>query len=254
MTSRKNMLETSTPYDARVATEFARIKERIDHFFVDMETDCPYGLPHKARFHQAYFAPLEQHIMELFLAAGYRRNGNCIYTMRCRECCACQSIRLQPEKFSPSRNQNRVWKKNLDIDLFIEPLGATEENIALCDKFLKHRYAKENDAERYYSEFFENTIVSSNQIQYRLEGRLVGGSIIDFGTNWLNAVYFFFDPDEGKRSLGTFNVLTLIELCRNRGIEYLYLGYYIEGVRAMDYKKNFRPYQLYITEQWKTLK
>lgn len=254
MRIRKSVQETTTQYDARVATEFARIKERIDHFFVDMETDCPYGLPRMARFHQAYFAPLDQHVMELFLAAGYRRNGNCLYVMRCHECSACQSIRLQPQFFTPNRNQKRAWNKNLDIDLFMEPLEATDENIALCDRFLRSRYAKENDAVRYYSEFFENSIVSSTQIQYRLEERLVGSSIIDFGTNWLNAVYFFFDPEEEKRSLGTFNILTLIELCRSRGIEYLYLGYYIHGVRAMDYKKNFRPYQLYVAEQWETEK
>lgn len=190
--------------------------------------------------------------MELFLAAGYRRNGDCLYTMRCKECNACQSIRMQPELFQANRNQKRTWKKNTDIDISIEPLEQSTENIVLCEQFLNRRYPKDNDAKRYYTEFFENAIVNTVQIQYRLQDRLVGSSIIDFGENWLNAVYFFFDPNEDKRSLGTFNILNLVDLCRKRGIDYLHLGYYIEGVRAMDYKKRFVPHQLLLSSRWQT--
>ena len=63
-------------------------------YFLDLQTVCPYGLPFVATFHQAMFCPIDQRIMELFLAAGYRRNGNCLYTMRCVGCSACIPIRL----------------------------------------------------------------------------------------------------------------------------------------------------------------
>ena len=251
--NRKILLETARQHDKWATSEFEKVIDKIEHFFFDMEVDCPYGLPYKACFHQAYFAPIDEHVMELFLAAGYRRNGNCLYTMRCKECNACQSIRMQPALFKANRNQKRTWKKNSDVDMSIEPLQRSTENIVLCEQFLNRRYPKDNAAKRYYSEFFENTIVNTAQIQYRLQGRLVGSSIIDFGENWLNAVYFFFDPDEGKRGLGTFNILNLVDFCQTRGIDYLYLGFYIEGVRAMDYKKRFTPYQLLLANGWQTL-
>ncbi len=88
-------------------------------------------------------------------------------------------------------------------------------------------------------------------MQYRLDGRLVGASIIDIGENWRNAVYFYFDPDEGRRSLGTFNILPLLDFCRERGISYLYLGYYIQDVAAMSYKSAFKPYYLLQAGGWR---
>ena len=84
-----------------------------------------------------------------------------------------------------------------------------------------------------------------------MDGRLVGASIIDIGENWANAVYFYFDPDEGRRSLGTFNIVSLVEFCRARGIDYLYLGYYIQDVAAMSYKSSFKPYFLLQDGRWR---
>ncbi len=249
-TDRKGFVERIELHDRRAFQQFAALEKKIDHFFLNVETDCPYGMPYRAVFHQAFFAPVDEHIMELFLAVGYRRNGNCLYTMRCPECSACLSIRMIPELFTPNRSQKRNWKQNDDLVDSFESVEGREENIALCSKFLDARYPGDNSGARYYKDFFENSIVSSAELQFRKNGRLVGSSIIDFGRNWLNAVYFFFDPEESRRGLGTYNILTLIDICRERGLEYLYLGYYIKEVRSMNYKVRFKPYQLLLDEQW----
>jgi arginine-tRNA-protein transferase len=189
--------------------------------------------------------------MELFLAAGYRRNGNCLYAMRCMDCSRCLPIRLHPAEFRPNRNQKRTWQRNSDLTTQLLPLEATEEDIALCDKFLRSRYPmKHNSGASYYHDFFLNNIVNSARLQFRLNGQLIGTSIIDVGYNWLNAVYFYFDPDQSHRSLGTYNILSLIDLCREWEIEFLYLGYLIRSVSAMSYKSKFRPYYLYEDEDW----
>ncbi len=133
----------------------------------------------------------------------------------------------------------------------ILPLQLDRETLALCEKFLQSRYPREhNNAPGYYRDFFFNNIVNSVQIQYRLGERLVGTSIIDIGYNWLNAVYFYFDPDESKRSLGTYNILQLVDLCRKWEIDYLYLGYLIQSVPAMSYKSKFRPHYLFSENSW----
>lgn len=241
----------TTDYDQRCLTEFAALQTRVARYFVDLKTECPYGLPHIACFYQAMFGPLTDRAMELFLAAGYRRNGNCLYGMRCRECSACIPIRLRPRNFEPSRNQRRVVKKNSDIEADFSRVTMDPEHLELCGRFLQARYPQEhNTAEGYYGGFFCNSIVDSARINFRIGGKLIGGSVIDMGENWMNAVYFYFDPDEAARSLGTFNILTLVEMCREFEIEYLYLGYYIKNVRAMSYKQKFVPHELFLGGRW----
>lgn len=246
------MSRTMNPtYDERCRKEFSSLLMRVEHFFVNIDIGCPYGLPYVSTFHQATFGPLSERAMELFLAAGYRRNGNCLYNMSCLACSACIPIRLHPSEFRPNRNQKRAWAKNKDVKTALEPLRVTEEHLALCEKFLQARYPRENNsAQGYYRDFFLNNIVNSVQLQYRVEDRLVGASIIDLGYNWMNAVYFYFDPDESSRSLGTYNILCLVDLCREWEIEFLYLGYYIHSVPAMSYKANFHPHYLFSGQEW----
>lgn len=249
------MRDITFTYDEKCRGEFSSLISQVAHLFVSIDIGCPYGLPLVARFHQATFAPLSERAMELFLTAGYRRNGNCLYNMQCPNCSACIPIRLHSAEFRPNRNQKRTLKKNKDVEMAILPLQPDLETMELCEKFLKNRYPKENNnAPGYYRDFFLNRIVNSAQIQYRIGDRLVGTSIIDFGYNWLNAVYFYFDPDDSSRSLGTYNILQLLYLCREWEIDYLYLGYLIDSVPAMSYKSNFRPHYLLANEKWNCVK
>ena len=245
------LMISMTHYDQQCAVEFAELRPRLDEYFVEMAVECPYHLPHTAVFYQALFAPIPERIMELFLASGYRRNGNCLYAMRCPACSACVPIRLHPEELRFNRNQRRVMKKNQDLEIEFGPVQLSPENLALCQKFLSSRYPhKNNQAESYYSGFFLTSLVTCMEIRYRLAGRLVGSAIVDVGANWMNAVYFYFDPDQGGRSLGTFNILTLAEICLTQQINYLYLGYYIQSVAAMNYKSRFTPHYLYRDGRW----
>lgn len=238
-------------YDRQCGEEFARLENRLDRYFVNMSMECPYQLPYIATFYQALFGPITEHVMELFLAAGYRRNGNSLYTMRCTDCCGCVPIRLHPKDFKPNRNQLRTLKKNSDLAISFNSVQMNEENLELCEHFLSTRYPQENNtAVGYYSGFFLNHIVTSLELHYRKDGRLLGNAIVDIGQNWMNAVYFFFDTTEAHRSLGTFNILTMIDFCLKKKIDYLYLGYYIDSLSAMSYKAQFKPCYLKKNDCW----
>lgn len=219
--------------------------------FTDFAMACPYGLPREAVFHQGWPARRSDQVLRDCLAAGFRRNGNILYTMRCRGCSACIPIRLAPRTFVPNRNQKRVLARNRDLTMETGNLLMGAENLALCDKFLRHRFpAQANSAAQYYSDFFLNGIATSFEIRYRLAGKLLGVAIVDISSDWLNAVYFYFDPDAAQRSLGTFNILSLINLCRRQRIQFLYLGYLLQEVSAMRYKEKFRPHELLIEGCW----
>lgn len=228
------------------------IGEDLHRYFVDVSTSCPYGLPYKAVYHQAMFTGLDDTSMERFFANGFRRNGNCVYCMHCPDCSECVPIRLLPKEFKPNRNQRRVWKKNLDLTAGVAPLTMNKENLALLDKFLSTRFPEsKGSAMDYYSGFFVTSVTRCLEIRYRQGEQLVGVAVVDFAQSWLNAVYFYFDPELSWRSPGTMNILHLIHFCRNHKIKNLYLGYWLQSVSAMQYKARFKPHQLLINGSWK---
>ena len=223
----------------------------IFNHFIDVAAPCPYGLDQKAVYHQAIFGWLDDVIMGRFLAQGYRRNGNSMYTMRCPECSLCVPIRIRPENFRPNRNQRRVLKKNRDVTAGIAPLTMSRENLNLLESFLTTRFPEGNNhAEGYYTGFFITTISRCFEIRYRVDDQLVGVAVVDASFGWLNAVYFYFDPEQSWRSLGTYNILYLNNFCRNQKIDFLYLGYWIKDLPGMDYKKRFCPHELMLDGEW----
>jgi arginine-tRNA-protein transferase len=237
-----------------LSLEAQRIKKELQHYFVQFTTDCPYGLPFQAVYNQAHFDVMPDFIMETYLASGYRRNGNIMYSMHCRECSACTPIRIDPQEFIPNRNQRRTWRRNLDISVEIAPLACSDENLALLGKFLAARYpGRDSTPLDYYTGFFLNHITTTVEFRYRVGSRLVGVAIIDLSSTWLNVVFFYFDPAEEKRGPGTFNILYLIDFCRQKEIKFLYLGYWIENVRAMSYKANFKPHYILCDNTWESV-
>jgi arginine-tRNA-protein transferase len=227
------------------------IGQELEQYFVDISTGCPYGLEQKSVYHQAMFATLDEAALGRFLAHGYRRNGNCLYSMQCPNCSSCVPLRLHPALFRPNRNQKRVWKKNRDVSVGVAPLTMSKENITLLGRFLKSRFPEgKSTAESYYTGFFITSMTHCFEIRYRIGDDLLGVAIVDGSEKWLNAVYFFFDPDQAWRSPGTLNILYLIDFCRNQRIDPLYLGYWIEDIGAMRYKSAYRPHEIFVDGGW----
>ncbi len=76
---------------------------------------------------------------------------------------------------------------------------------------------------------------------YYLGEKLVGVGYVDRVPEGLSAIYFFHDPEERQRSLGTFNVLSAVRQAAAWELPHVYLGYYVEGCRSLEYKARFRP-------------
>ena len=51
----------------------------------------------------------------VLIQAGFRRSGEQVYRPQCRQCRACQSIRVLVDDFQPSKSQKRVLNKNNDF-------------------------------------------------------------------------------------------------------------------------------------------
>ena len=97
---------------------------------------------------------------------------------------------------------------------------------------------------QFYAEVFGASPITTREMRYRVDGRLVGLGIVDVVPDVVSSVYFYFDPAEGKRSLGTYSALQEIEYAQRTGRAYLYLGYYVHGCKEMSYKARFKPCEL----------
>ena len=75
----------------------------------------------------------------------------------------------------------------------------------------------------------------------------LGGGFGYFNSN-LNS---FFNPTEKKRSLGTYIILSLIDVARQRDLPYVYLGYWVSGSQKMAYKDKFKPVEFYDEGRWR---
>jgi arginine-tRNA-protein transferase len=182
---------------------------------------------------------------------GWRRFGSMLFRPRCRSCGACQSLRVVVDRFRPDRSQRRVRKANQgELKLRIDSPSVTRAKLDLYDRY--HAYQAEakgwpsrpaKDAREYAGAFIENPFPTQEWCYYR-GSRLVGVGYVDDLPGALSAIYFFYDPDERGRSLGTWNVLRALEQAALRKIPYLYLGYYIADCPSMTYKCRFAPNQL----------
>jgi arginine-tRNA-protein transferase len=193
-------------------------------------------------------ALLYQELMD----AGFRRSGTFFYQPICRGCRECRPIRVPVGRFEPSKSQRRTWRRNLDLLVTVGAPAPTDEKFDLYTRYLRERHRKEEaDDPAGFVEFLYHSPVDSLEITYRepggrggAGGRLIGVGICDVCPASLSSVYFYFDPAESRRGLGTFSSLWEIDFARRRGIPYYYLGFWIRDCAAMAYKANYRPAEL----------
>ena len=198
--------------------------------------------------HVAALTPAEY--MERMLQ-GWRRFGTVLFRPRCRACTACRSLRVVVERFRPDRSQRRARQANEGVvERRIGLPSVSLAKLLLYDRY--HAFQAENkgwpshpakDAWGYASSFVDNPFPTQEWCYY-LGGRLVGVGYVDDLPGGLSAIYFFYDPSERQRSLGTWNVLSLLAEAAARQIPYVYLGYYVAGCPSMTYKSRFVPNQL----------
>jgi arginine-tRNA-protein transferase len=184
------------------------------------------------------------------LLTGWRRFGHVLFRPRCRKCTACQSLRVPIDRFRPDRSQRRARKTNDGVRLEIHEPSVSPEKLALYDRY--HNFQSQNkgwplhpakDPDEYAWSFAENPF-PTEEWRYYLGHELIGVGYVDILPSGVSAIYFYYDPGERQRSLGTWNVLNVIDAAAKRDLPYAYLGYYVAGCPSMLYKARFRPNEI----------
>ena len=102
--------------------------------------------------------------------------------------------------------------------------------------------------------FYPSTVTF--QMEYYDKEKLVAFGFVDRSGQALNSVYFVFDPEEKKRSLGIYGCLQELALTKYWSKQFYYLGYWVPGNGPMDYKSQFSPCEHYVWEKllWEKFK
>ena len=180
-----------------------------------------------------------------FMDAGFRRSGKVLYQPACRGCRACRPIRVPVAGFRPSKSQRRCGRRNADLSFSVDEPVATDEKYDLYLRYLADRFGRGNAGEEGrdgFERFLYDSPVETLEFSYRdRAGRLLAVGICDLCRESLSSVYFYYDPAESRRGLGTFGALREIATAARLGIPYYYLGFWVSGCASMEYKADFRP-------------
>jgi len=195
----------------------------------------------------------DPHLHSALSAHGFRRSGPYMYRPDCEGCRACVPARVPVASFTPRRSDRRIRNRNRDLEVTVRPVEYHEEHFRLYRRYLRARHpggGMDGSTPSQYL-FFLNSQWSRTRLwELRLEERVVAVAVVDEMPDALSAVYTFFEPTLGRRSLGVYAVLHQIERACARDMDWLYLGYWIAGHDKMGYKSRFRPIELLTRDGW----
>ncbi len=232
-------------------------------FYVTAPQPCPYL---DDRMERKLFTALQgdqaQRLNDALSKQGFRRSQNVLYRPSCADCSACLSARIRVADFVPSRTHRRIMKKAAVLRRNATSPWATEEQFALFRRYLDARHADGGMADMDVFEFaamIEETPIKSRVIEYTRppegNGRriLTAVCLTDVFDDGLSMVYSFYDPDLTEMSLGTFAILDHIDIAREAGLPFVYLGYWVPGSRKMGYKAGFNALEIYKHGVWQPI-
>jgi len=184
---------------------------------------------------------------------GFRRSGSYLYRPHCKNCDACIAVRIPVNKFTQTKRQRRIWRKNEDLTVCQVPAVFNEEHYDIYARYISQKHS-EGDMFPPTTEQYESFLLSdwgtTGFFEFRLKERLIAVAVTDIMTNGLSAVYTFYEPEFNQRSLGVMAVLWQAAEAKRRKLPSLYLGYWIKECTKMRYKEEFSPLEMFIDNLW----
>ena len=234
-------------------------------FYLTAPSPCPY-LP--GREERKVFTHLvgekASDLNDVLTHGGFRRSQSIAYRPACEACRACLSVRVVAEDFRPARGLRRIQARNADIVSEMRVSMPTSEQYSVFRAYLDSRHRDGGMADMTvldYAMMVEDSHVDTRVVEYRRRdpdsgftgrssGELYAVALTDMLSDGLSMVYSFYEPDQHARSLGTFMILDHIARARELGLAYVYLGYWVQGSKKMNYKGRFMPQERLMPDGW----
>ncbi len=179
---------------------------------------------------------------------GFRRFGKMYFRPICGDCQECQSIKIDIENFTFSSSQKRIIKKSSHFKSYVQTPTLSQEHLDLFAKYHLHMKDKkewtynETTPEHYYQSFVSGHNEFGYEVLYFDEDRLIGVDLIDILDDGISSIYFYYDPDYSKYSLGKLSLYNQIKFAQRSNKKWIYLGYYVEECPSLSYKSEYKPY------------
>ena len=216
------------------------------HFYRTTSMPCPY-VP--GRTERKLVTELAGRAAPAFYnelsRGGFRRSHHLAYRPACAGCQACVPVRIVVADFAATRSMRRIATRNRDVAVSIAEARATFEQFRIFSRYQRSRHFDSEMASMTFGDFramIEDSPVATRLVELRGERRdLLGACLTDLLDDGLSAVYSFYAPEDGRRGLGNYLILALVEEARKLRLPYVYLGYWIADSPKMAYKARFRP-------------
>ena len=227
-------------------------------FYVTAPQDCPYlDNQVERKLFTALYGSNSRRLNNSLSKQGFRRSQNVLYRPSCANCSACMSARISSREFKPSKSQKRILLKNSDIVRVVNPALATDAQYDLFKQYITERHPNGGMSDMDANDFtamIEETNVESKLIEYYAkkngELELISFSLVDILDDGISMVYSVFNPDFKEKSLGTYMILDHSNLALEMNLQYVYLGYWVQGSSKMDYKKRFSSLEVFTNDKW----
>jgi arginyl-tRNA--protein-N-Asp/Glu arginylyltransferase len=224
--------------------------------FVEKPHTCAYLAHERASLEVRVMLDVSVTETGALLERGWRRFGPIYFRPACASCAECVSLRIVVARFAPSKSQRRASRVGARLRRVVGAPRVDAERLALYARWHEDRERvrgwapNAQDGERYGLEFAFDHPSAREAAFYdddgHAPGRLVGVGLFDETPTALSAAFFFHDPapEYARMSLGTLNVLRLVEDARAKELAHVYLGYRVRGCPSLRYKSSFRPHEL----------
>ncbi len=212
-----------------------------------LDETCAYLSGRSQTTHFKVISNASAEYCDHLVTRGWRRFGEMFFRPICAGCQACESVKIDVDAYTFSRSEKRVMRKNRHIRTFIRRPSMTRTHLELFVAY--HRYMHERRGweeqpvtpENYYTSFVQGHNDFGYEVLYFDGSRLVGVDLVDILPSGISSIYFYYDPDYARLSPGKYSLLRQILMAKERGLRWIYLGYYVQGCPSLEYKRDYRP-------------
>jgi len=218
--------------------------------FSMLDYDCSYIKGNSVRMKYKYVASASKVFATAVIARGWRRFGKYFFHPICQSCDACKSIRIDVNNYQYTKSQKKSIKRNKDTEIIVQEPTLTQAHLLLYNKY--HAFKSHTDGWKHRNisqrEYLENFVEGAHdfgkEVLYIKNGKLIGVDLIDVLEDGISSIYFYYDPDYARLSLGTYSLLYQIKLAKVLDLPWIYLGYWVDGCKAFAYKPRFQPQEI----------
>jgi len=218
--------------------------------FCMLDYECAYIEGNSVRMHYKHIEKATQTYNTALITRGWRRFGCYYFHPICENCNECKSIRVDVNNFVLRKSQKKSIKRNKETKIIIQKPTLSQAHIDLYNKYHAFKHNKDDWSHRnispreYRENFVEGAHEFGKEVLYIKDDVLIGVDLIDILDDGISSIYFYYDPEYPKLSLGTYSLLYQVELAKVLELPWIYLGYWVDGCKAFAYKPKFQPQEI----------